>query len=78
MDLRRFPVFLQDGDIIGVRVERDIKEGETDDWQTDADQIAKEEFNLKREQKRKEQEEEKRNKNLKRANDEHSLVIKLD
>mmetsp|Transcript_2324 Transcript_2324/g.3971 ORF Transcript_2324/g.3971 Transcript_2324/m.3971 type:complete len:136 (+) Transcript_2324:222-629(+) len=47
LDLRKYPVFLQDGDIIGVRLERENPD-KTDDFQTDEDLIAKSEFNFKR------------------------------
>jgi hypothetical protein len=44
-DLRKFPFMLNDGDIIGVRI--DSEEGaSTDDFQTEADRIAKEEFRI--------------------------------
>ena len=52
VDLRQAPFFLADGDIIGVRMERDNKS--KDDWQTDEDEIAKAQFNLMKEEKRKE------------------------
>ena len=77
LDLRQFPVFLQDGDIIGVRLESENKDKQ-DDFQTEADSRAKAEFNLKREARRKQMEQERKNKNAKRAGDEHSLVINLD
>jgi hypothetical protein len=49
MDLRKFPHFLNDGDIIGVRIGAENTNQE-DDFQTDADLIAKSEFNLINEQ----------------------------
>jgi hypothetical protein len=45
IDIRKFPLFLQDGDIIGVRIERENPDKD-DDFQTDADLIAKADFNL--------------------------------
>jgi hypothetical protein len=50
IDLRLYPWFLADGDIIGVRIERDNTDAQ-DDFQTDADLIAKADFNLIKEQK---------------------------
>lgn len=47
-DLRKFPFFLNDGDIIGVRVD-DEPESATDDLQTAADEVAKEEFRVEQE-----------------------------
>ena len=45
LDLRKFPFMLNDGDIIGMRL--DNEEGAaTDDFQTEADTIAKEEFSF--------------------------------
>jgi hypothetical protein len=43
--MRKYPWFLNDGDIIGVRVERENID-KSDDFQTDADLIAKADFNL--------------------------------
>lgn len=53
VDLRQQPFHLSDGDIIGVRLEKDNKDG--DDWQTEEDEIAKAQFDLIKEEKRKEQ-----------------------
>jgi len=44
-DMRKFPFLLTDGDIIGVRIESE-EGAETDDFQTEADQIAKEDFRI--------------------------------
>jgi hypothetical protein len=43
--MRKFPFLLTDGDIIGVRIESE-EGAETDDFQTEADQIAKEDFRI--------------------------------
>ena len=43
-----------DGDIVGIRLERDNQGPEKDDFQTDADLIAKADFNLIKEKKQKE------------------------
>lgn len=51
MDLRKFPHFLNDGDIIGVRIGAENPNKE-DDFQTDADLIAKSEFNLIKDEQR--------------------------
>ena len=77
IDIRKYPWFLQDGDIIGLRIERENVDKQ-DDFQTDADLIAKADFNMIKDQRQKAQAEEKRNKNLKKASDEHSLKINLD
>ena len=74
MDLRVNPFFLQDGDIIGVRIESENKDN--DDWQTESDKVAKAEFDLKRREREKEKAEEKKAKN--RGNDNASITIKLD
>lgn len=47
VDLRKYPHFMQDGDIIGVRLGKDNEDG-LDDFQTDADQISKADFILAR------------------------------
>ena len=52
VDPRKFPHFLQDGDIIGVRLGSDDLQ-KTDDLQTDADIIAKADFNLLKEKQQK-------------------------
>ena len=54
-DLRKFPFFLKDGDIIGVKLDNEDPEG-TDDFQTEEDQIAKERFSEMKEEERKERE----------------------
>ena len=73
-DLRKFPFLLCDGDIIGVRV--DSEEGaETDDFQTEADLLAKEDFKIFQEQERIEKEKGRATgKNGKRAI-EHGIVF---
>ena len=48
--MRKYPWFLSDGDIIGVRIERENLD-KSDDFQCDADLEAKAEFNLKRDRK---------------------------
>lgn len=48
IDLRKYPHFLGDGDIIGVRLGSEDPT-KTDDLQTDADIIAKADFNLLKE-----------------------------
>ena len=48
--MRKYPWFLADGDIIGVRFEKD-NINKDDDFQTDEDLIAKADFNLIKEQK---------------------------
>jgi len=78
LDIRKFPWFFADGDVVGVRLERENTGPEKDDFQTDLDLIAKADFNLIKEQKQKEQAEVKRNKNNKKANDEVSLYINLN
>ena len=77
MDLRKQPFFLQDGDIIGVRFGKDDPEKQ-DDFQTDEDLINKANFNMMKEQQRKELAEAKRRQNQKKGADEHSLHIVLD
>ena len=49
MDLRKYPHFLQDGDILGVRVAADDPEG-TDDFQTEEDRQLKVDFAMKKAQ----------------------------
>ena len=75
--MRKYPWFLADGDMIGVRLERDNKDKE-EHFQTDADLIAKADFNLIKEQKQKDEAEKKRAKNNKKAGDEASLYINLN
>ncbi len=45
VDLRKFPYMLKDGDILGLRLDSD-EGASTDDLQTEADQIAKEDFRV--------------------------------
>ena len=54
LDMRKYPWWLADGDIIGVRIERENTEKD-DDFQCDADFEAKADFNLKRDKKLQEQ-----------------------
>ena len=54
MDLRKYPFLLQDGDIIGFRLEKENVPEIQDDFQTDQDLINKSEFNINREKKKKE------------------------
>ena len=51
MDLRKYPHFLQDGDILGVRVASEDPEG-TDDLQTEEDRQLKVDFAMKRAEKK--------------------------
>ena len=76
-DLRNFPHFLADGDIIGVKFGKDDPQG-SDDLQTDQDLINKSEFAMLKEEQRKAAQEAKRRQNTKKANDEHSLYIDLN
>jgi len=50
-DLRKMPFFLKDGDIIGMRMESENKEGK-DDFQTEEDNVLREEFMIRKEQER--------------------------
>ena len=59
-DLRKFPFFLKDGDIIGVKLDSEDPEN-ADDFQTEEDQIAKENFTQQKEAERIEKE---KNRNL--------------
>lgn len=45
MDLRKYPFFITDGDIIGMRIEKELTPGLEDDFQCDEDIIKKSEFN---------------------------------
>ncbi len=51
VDLRKMPYLLKDGDIIGIRVNTESG-AETDDFQTEADAIAKEDFRIEQEKER--------------------------
>lgn len=51
VDLRKAPYLLKDGDIIGLRIESEGGAAE-DDFQTAADQVAKEEFRVEQEKER--------------------------
>ena len=48
IDLRKYPFFLADGAIFGFRLDKDNGD-KSDDFQTDADLIAKAEFNMLKE-----------------------------
>ena len=52
VDLRSQPYFLQDGDIIGFRLEKENKDG-SDDWQTEQDKEDKVAYDLIKVQKAK-------------------------
>lgn len=71
-DLRKFPFLLTDGDIIGLRVDNEPG-AETDDFQTETDVIAKEQFRVEQEKEKAEREKE-RTKGGKR-HQEHNLVL---
>jgi len=51
VDLRKMPFLLKDGDIIGIRVDTELA-ADTDDFQTEADAIAKEDFRIEQEKER--------------------------
>jgi hypothetical protein len=53
-------VLLKDGDVIGVRVGEENSTDVNDDWQTEQDRIAGQEFRVLREEERKEREKEMR------------------
>ncbi len=53
IDLRKAPFLLKDGDIIGIRDDTE-PEAEKDDFQTEADAIAKEDFRVEQEKERNE------------------------
>lgn len=53
-DIRNYPHNLQDGDIIGVRLTSENKNG-SDDFQTDQDLISKAEFDLMKKKQKEEQ-----------------------
>ena len=75
MDLRKYPFFLTDGDIIGMRIESD---GMEDDFQCAEDIVKKAEFVEAQRLKKEEQDALKRLKNSKNAADEASIYINLD
>jgi hypothetical protein len=54
-DLRKFPFLINDGDIIGLRVDTD-EGAPQDDFQTEADSLAREEFRVFQEKERAEKE----------------------
>ena len=60
LDVKQFPVLLKDGDIIGVRIGEENSLDVGDDWQTEADKIAGQEFRVLKEEERKEREAEMR------------------
>ena len=51
IDLRKIPFLLKDGDIVGIRVNTEAG-ADTDDFQTEADTIAKEDFRIEQEKER--------------------------
>ena len=51
--MKLFPVLLKDGDMIGVRIGEENSIDIGDDWQTDADAIAGQEFRVMKEEERK-------------------------
>jgi hypothetical protein len=53
IDLRKMPFLLKDGDIVGVRVNTEAG-ADLDDFQTEADAIAKEDFRVEQEKERSE------------------------
>ena len=69
-DLRKFPFLMNDGDIIGLREDSEPLD---DDFQTEADTVAREEFRVLQEKERAEKEKD-RTKNGKRAV-EHGIVF---
>ena len=78
MDLRKYPHLLADGSIIGVRIDKENVD-KNDDFQTDADLIAKAEFVEHKRLKEKEKAAiDAANKKSKKAGDEHSLHIDFD
>ena len=78
MDLRKYPFFITDGDIIGMRIEKELIPGVEDDFQCDEDIIKKSEFQEAQRLKKEDQEAIKRLKNNKNAADEASIYINLD
>eukprot|EP00349_Pseudokeronopsis_sp_Brazil_P001019 CAMPEP_0202964392 /NCGR_PEP_ID=MMETSP1396-20130829/8464_1 /ASSEMBLY_ACC=CAM_ASM_000872 /TAXON_ID= /ORGANISM="Pseudokeronopsis sp., Strain Brazil" /LENGTH=186 /DNA_ID=CAMNT_0049686453 /DNA_START=3178 /DNA_END=3738 /DNA_ORIENTATION=+ len=74
-DLRKMPFLLKDGDIIGVRQEKDNVDKD-DDFQTEWDKIEKEKFTANQEKERKERQ---KNQNKNRNNEpERGIVINLE
>lgn len=53
IDVKLFPVLLKDGDMIGVRIGEENSTDVNDDWQTEADRVAGQEFRVLREEERK-------------------------
>ena len=78
MDLRKYPFFITDGDIIGMRIEKELIPSVEDDFQCDEDIIKKSEFQEAQRLKKADQEAIKRLKNNKNAADEASIYINLD
>jgi ubiquitin carboxyl-terminal hydrolase 40 len=76
-DLRKPPYMLKDGDIIGLRV--DSEEGaHEDDFQTEADQIAKEEFRVEQEKERAERQKNQGGTGKKKGQPEHGIKFNVD
>lgn len=76
-DMRKFPFLLSDGDIIGVRVESESG-ADADDFQTEADAVAKEEFRVLQEKERVEKEKSKAAVNKGKRAVEHGIVFNTD
>lgn len=80
-DLRKFPYLLNDGDIIGVRLESEVDKTvpleQQDDFQTEADSAAREDFKILQEKERQDKEKNRNTKGGKRAV-EHGIVFNTD
>ena len=76
--MRKHPILLKDGDHIGVRILDEATSALEDDYQTEADRIAGEEFRIMTEQKRKEAEEEAKLRGTYRGGDNAAVRICLD
>jgi hypothetical protein len=78
VDLRKTPYLLKDGDIIGLRIESENIAAE-DDFQTAADQVAKEEFRVEQEKERAErQKSQGAGGGKKKGQPEHGIVFNVD
>lgn len=78
MDIRRFPVLLTDGQEFGIRKVKDTEGLEKpDDFQTEEDQKAQEEFSIMKEAERKKRAAEKASSSAKRGYDNAGVVINL-
>ena len=78
LDVKRDPILLNDGCHIGVRVLLGPQAEMEDDYMTEADLVAGEEFRILSEQKRKEAEEEAKIKGIYRQNDSAAVRINLE